>query len=437
MKTNQPGLSTRRAWWMGSIAGMASYIDAAAIVSSGIAFVLYQHSIGLAENEIGALSSMLTFGVAVGALFGGRLGDRFGRRSVFLITMAMIVTGSILLVTAPGFMPLLLGIALVGLGTGADLPVSLATISEAADDNNRGKLIGFSQILWMVGILATMGISAVVGNLGQLGGQILFAHVGVVAAIVLLLRLTVPESRIWQAARTEQRAGVETMRAEFSGLKDLFSNRTYVVPLAALLVFYTLTNLGANTGGQFGAYVAVNIIGIDVQLFSFIGLATLPAGILLGLWFMRIVDGPHRMTYYAVGAVAFIASFAVPAIFGFTVATYLITLAGAALGGAFAFEAIMKIWSQESFPTLLRGSAQGGIIAVARFAAAGFALVTPALLGTPQLAYGMLAGLVAVGLLAGWLGFRKSSQNMFDVEAMQMDGHATAARNSALSQSAN
>lgn len=421
MINKQPAQTARRSWWVGSIAGMASYIDAAAIVSSGIAFVLYQHSIGLAENEIGALSAMLTFGVAVGALVGGRLGDRFGRRSVFLATMAMIVIGSGLLVTAPGFAPLLLGTALVGFGTGADLPVSLATISEAAEDHNRGKLIGFSQILWMVGILATMGISAVVGGLGQLGGQILFGHVGVVAAIVLLLRLTVPESSAWRTARTEKLAGVTTPRAEFSGLKDLFANRQYLLPLLSLLGFYTLTNLGANTGGQFGAYVAVNIIGTDVQLFSLIGLASLPVGIALGFWFMRIVDGPNRMMYYALGAVAFVLGFAVPAIFGFTLATYLITLACASVGGAFAFEAIMKVWSQESFPTLLRGSAQGGIIAVARFAAAGFALVTPALLGSPQLAYGILAAIVAVGVAVGWVGFAKRHRNVFEIEQGVLD----------------
>lgn len=426
MSTQHAPVRPERAWWVGSIAGMASYIDAAAIVSSGIALVLYQHSIGLTEDQIGGLSAMLTLGVAVGALFGGRLGDRFGRRAVFLLTMAMIVAGSVSLVVGGGFMPLLAGIALVGLGTGADLPVSLATISEAAQDHNRGKLIGFSQILWMLGILVTMGISTAVGSLGQLGGQILFGHVGAVAAIVFFLRLTVRESPSWLAARSEQRTGVDTVRAEYSGIKDLLGNRQFLLPLLALLVFYTLTNLGANTGGQFGAYVAVNIIGMDVQLFSLIGLISLPVAILLGLWFMRIVDGPHRMKYYIVGSIAFIGSFAVPAIFGFSLTTYFITLAGVAIGGAFAFEAIMKVWSQESFPTLLRASAQGTIIAIARFTAAGLALVTPALLATPQLTYGLLAVTVAVGLLAGWLGFRHREVSTFDVEAETVEEAETA-----------
>lgn len=405
-----------KAWWIGIVAGMASYIDAAAIVSSGIALVLYQMTFGLTELEFGTLSAVLTLGVAIGAMVGGRLGDRFGRRSVFLVTMMMIVAGSALLVLSTTFVPLLVGIALVGLGTGADLPVSLATISEAATDANRGKLIGFSQVLWYLGILATVGLSTGVGGLGQLGGQILFGHVGVVALIVLILRWSIPESASWRAARAEQESGADTLRAHASSLRTIFADRRYAVPFFALLVFYTLVNLAANTTGQFGTYVAVNVVGITVQVNSLINLITLPVGILLGLWFMRIVDTKYRMAYYVFGAIASTAGLLAPAIFGFSIVTLTMIYVGAAIGGSFAFEAIMKVWTQESFPTLLRASAQGGIIAVARLVAAGVALVTPLLLGAAQLMYGVLAAVVAVGYLVAWLTFRRRTVNEFDRE---------------------
>jgi len=91
-----------------------------------------------------------------------------------------------------------------------------------------------------------------------------------------------------------------------------------------------------------------------------------------------------------------------------------------ALGGAFAFEAIMKIWSQESFPTLLRSSAQGAIIAVARIVASAVALVTPALATDPKVLYGFITGAVLAGLLAGWLGFHNSRFNTFEVESKDL-----------------
>jgi MFS transporter, SP family, inositol transporter len=117
---------------------MASYIDACAMVSSGIALVIYQHSIGITPDQIGILSGTLTFCIATGALLGGRLGDKYGRRSVFIITMAMIVVGAAMLTLMTSFYGLFIGTILVGLGTGADLPVSLAAIAEVATEKNRG-----------------------------------------------------------------------------------------------------------------------------------------------------------------------------------------------------------------------------------------------------------------------------------------------------------
>ena len=407
-------------WWVATVCGMASFIDAAAIVSSGIALVIYQQTIGLTDGQLGALSAALTLSIAIGAISGGRLGDRFGRRAVFLVTMVMVIIGATLLVLAGGFVSLLIGTILMGLGSGADLPVSLATISEAATDANRGKLLGFSQILWTGGILSSTAISAIVGGMGRLGGQLLFAQVGVAALLVLLARLTIPESASWSAAHSERKAGARTVRAERTGLKDLLGDRLYLMPFLALLGFYTLTNLGANTGGQFGTLIAVNAVGISVQLNSTIGLVLFPLGFVWALLFMRIVDTPRRMTWFVIGAVALAVSYLLPVVLGFSLPVWIAMQVINGFGGAFAFEAMMKVWSQESFPTLMRSSAQGTVIAVARVVAAGAATVTPVLSHTPRVLYLCIFAVAAIGLLIGYLGFRKGRANLFDVEAKDL-----------------
>lgn len=415
-------------WWVAFVCGMASYIDAAAIVSSGTALVLYQHSIGLTESQIGVLSAALTLSIAGGALTGGRLGDRFGRRAVFIATMVMIVAGSVLLVLAPGFSLLMMGMILVGLGAGADLPVSLASISEAASDHNRGKLVGFSQILWFAGIIGANVFGIIVGDMGQLGGQILFAHVGVVSLIVLLLRLGIPESGTWSTARSEQLAGSATLRARSTGIKDILGQRMFLVPFLALLGFYTLTNIGANTGGQFGTYIAVNVVGISVQLQSLLGIVMLGVGMLGALVFMRIVDTPLRMKFYLFGAILLAGSYIIPVVFGFTLIPWIVLNFFNAIGGAFAFEAIMKVWAQESFPTLLRSTVQGNVIAVARVIAAGVALFTPVLMHTPALAYALIAAVVVLGLTCGWFGFRHSRFDAFAEEGRHTTAEARDSR---------
>ena len=119
---------TVNAWWVGTVAGMASFVDGAALNGVGFALVILQQTIGLTPGQIGVLTSALTFGVAVGALVGGRLGDRFGRRRVFVVTMVFIALGASVSIFATAFLLLLLGLGVLGVAIGADIPVSLATI---------------------------------------------------------------------------------------------------------------------------------------------------------------------------------------------------------------------------------------------------------------------------------------------------------------------
>ena len=108
--------------------------------------------------------------------------------------------------------------------------------------------------------------------------------------------------------------------------------------------------------------------------------------------------------------------------FGVSVTTLLLWQILAAIGGAFAFEAILKVWTQESFPTLLRSTAQGTIISVARVLAAVLALVTPRLAAAgPQGLFLVLTVLIAIGMGAAILAFRKGSRNEFDIEGEEVE----------------
>ncbi|MGB2765492.1 MAG: MFS transporter [Propionicimonas sp.] len=416
--TTAPTRKAPNPWWVGLVCGMASYIDAAAIVGTGIALVIYQHTIGLDPGQIGWLSGALTFFIAIGALVGGKLGDTFGRRSVFVVTMGVIAVGGALATVAASFPLLLVGVALIGFGTGADLPVSLATIAESSDDHNRGKIIGLSNMLWLVGIIFAVAIATFFGGLGRLGGQLLFGQVAVVAALVLIARFSIPETPSWLKANGRE-PGTGSTPAKVS-VRELVSG-SYARPFFGLLGFYALTNLAANTQGQFTTYLWVNVVGIDVQLASLIGLLSFPVFILFGLWFMKIVDGKHRFVYFTFGAIAYAASYFIPALLGFSFATMLTYTLLNGIGGAFAFEGIMKVWTQESFPTMIRSTAQGTILAVARFAAALLASVTPMLINNgPQALFAGLGAVVTVGVLIAWLVFHKAPRNQFatDPEAI-------------------
>ncbi|HEY1487044.1 MAG TPA: DHA2 family efflux MFS transporter permease subunit [Micromonosporaceae bacterium] len=94
----------------------------------------------------------LTF--AVGIVTGAALGDRFGRRRLFMIGLASFVLASAACALAPTLGWLIAFRALQGLGGAILAPVGLALITEAFPPSRRGAAIG----LW--GGIAGLGVAA-------------------------------------------------------------------------------------------------------------------------------------------------------------------------------------------------------------------------------------------------------------------------------------
>ncbi|MEE1836281.1 MFS transporter [Streptomyces sp. SP17KL33] len=399
-----PTLSTSNPWKTATLAGMASYLDSAALVTSGIAIGgYYAAPLQLAPGAIGSLLGLQTLAFAAGALFGGRLGDRFGRRTVFTCSLVLYAIGVLLLLVAASPALLFAGVIATGLAIGADLPVSLALVNEEAPEGRKGTMVAFSGMLWLAGIVAVLLLSSFMGAQGMLGGRILFAHLLVVAVVVLLLRLTLSESAEWAAARraADTRPDSPSADVEFGRVRDLFRAPTGYALLATGL-YYATWNLGANTLGQFGTFLWTTLAGGEVARYSQLTLLGLPVGFVAGLVFMRVVDRPARHAWFAAGTALIVIAWALPALFGPGEFTLVAVMLVSGLGNAFAGESIYKIWSQELFPTLLRATATGVTMAFTRALAGLAALGTPALaLGHTGLFFGLLLGTAVLSAVIG------------------------------------
>jgi len=389
------------------VIGMASYVDAAAITGFGVALAILQPSLGLQPGQVGLAAASLTVGIAMGALAGGRLGDRYGRRPVFVVTMAVIAASALVVMLPPPAPILAAAAVLLGAAIGADLPVSLAAVAEMSPEHRRGRLLLVSNLLWVAGILANFLIAGAVGDLGVVGVRIIFGHIAAVAILVLLGRLTVPESQRWMTARAEAASGERTVRATRTRLRHLV-RPPYARPFFALIGFYGLTNLVANTNGQFGVYILVTFGGVTVSQASLIALMGVPVVVGGLVVFMRAVDGPMRFRLFLIGAGFGILAPLNLAVFGVDAVSSAVSTLLGAVGIAFAFEGIMKVWTQEHFPVLLRSTAQGSIIGVARLAAAAFAGFTPLLLAFDvTMFYWILTACQVAGLAIAFVAFRR------------------------------
>ncbi|WP_447648146.1 MFS transporter [Microbacterium forte] len=393
---------TRRTWWVSTVSGMASYLDAAAIVSTGTALVLYTDAMGLTPEQIGQLSALLTIMIAIGAAVGGRASDLLGRRRVFIATMIVYTVGAVVLAAAVSPIMLYIGLILLGFGVGADLPASLAMISESAPKGRKGRMVTYTHTLWILGILIVNGIGMIVGNMGEIGARVLYIHLVVVAVAVLILRSSLGESEEWQKSKTESVALNGGSSSNFSTMKELFRTR-YVVPLIALSIFYALTNIGSNTNGQFSTYLYVEAAGSDVataSFWSFIAFLLNFAGVIT---MMRFVDTKWRVPAYIGGFLFKIVAFAIPALAGVSVPTLVLMAMLFSIGGSVSGEPLYKVWTQELFPARFRSTAVGFSTAFTRLVAAAVALVTPGIInGGPSTLFAFLVG---TSLVSGCVAF--------------------------------
>lgn len=389
-------VKANRPWWTATIAGMASYLDAAAIVTTGTALVLFQSHFDLGPSAIGQLSALLTVMIAIGALIGGRLGDTYGRKRVFAWTMVIFAAGALTLMLSNNVSMLYIGILLIGFAAGADLPVSMAMISESAPEGKKGKMVTFSHVLWMVGVLAVQVIGIFVGNMGPTGARIMYAHLFIVAVIVLILRAGLPESAEW--ARNK---ATETASDSKKIITKLLRSR-YSVPLLATALFYSIANIAANTNGQFNTYLYVNVAGASVSTASTVGLIAFGFSFLGLLVNMKFVDSKWRMPVFIITSAISVVAFIIPVSMGVSTWSLAIMAILYSIGGSVAGEPMYKVWSQELFPTRFRSTAQGITIAFTRVIAAAFALITPGIInGGVHILFIFLISTTVVACLIG------------------------------------
>jgi len=404
--TPAPGGAYKHPWRVAVIAGLASYVDGAALTVNGIALVIYQQTIGLTADQVGLLTAIVTLGLALGALVGGRLGDLYGRRKVFIVTMAVIAIGSLAPTFSTDFTVLLAGIALLGLGVGADLPVSLATIAEAATDKTRGKMLVFTQVMWIAASLTVVILTTATGGMGRMSGQILYGLIVLVALIGLVLRLTVPESPMWLQSREERRRGIHTVRADKARLLDLLKP-PFRRPFIVLSVFYALVLSASTVLGSFTTYVAVNVAGLEVTEVVPYTILLFPLAFVALFLFMKYVDSRFRIPLFLIGGAVTIVGLLLPVFFGFTLVTILGALLIGSIGQTSCGEPIARVWGNEAFPTMLRSTAQGFVFTFGRLVAAATAAVIPAVIAfSPSLIYIVSAVAALLGVLVGWIGFR-------------------------------
>jgi inositol transporter-like SP family MFS transporter len=392
----------RQSSWHNTIlAGLANYIDAGSIVAGSAALALWKDLYGLSDTFLGLIAAFSANAISagIGALLGGYLCDRYGRKRIYQFDMLFYAFGMAWLVFASAPWMIVLGFVLVGLAVGADIPASWSLIAEQAPDDRRGSHSGVAQVLWYLGPVVVLVSFLLLEPLGILAARIVFAHLAIIAIALTFLRARMHESERWETARNQSGGSVrEVPWRELLKPKHLRS-------MAFLIGMYGLWNLWAGTNGFFFPYI-LRTVGSQTQATA---VALQACGFIISMLsiyfvFMKYSDRINQRVLFGVSAGMQIAGMALLAIFPLTLPIAMLHIFLMQFGGGFGAQSFFQLWSAEMFPTLVRSTAQGVTFAVVRIGLGIFSFYVPLLTSTgfSTLAWiltGFLLASAAVGLL--------------------------------------
>ena len=407
-------------------AGIGSMLGSGIIVGLSATITVWQKGLGLDAGQVGVLSGVMTFAIAFGSLFGGRLADKIGRVLVFNWINLLYAIGAAICVFAPNFTMLLIGLVIAGLASGADLPISMTIVShDAPNDKVAAQLVSTTQVFWQVGVFISFICAFLVSTMqGATGGRVVFAILAVFAVVAWLWRVLSPTFRRFheEADARDAAAGVaSTCGEKVSVTKMLFAGTANSKMLLgfflAITIFYCGWNLLANTWGQFQTYMFVQA-NASQSLATGLGIILNFITLALNIAFASIAGGKYRNKLFFVGMAITIVAMVCLAMGGTNLWVIVGATALMTFGSPFAGEAMYKVWTQESFPIEIRASVQGFINGFSRLLCGLFALVTPMLVVPATIKTTMwgFVGVVVLELIAGTVMIRMQGKYGTDEE---------------------
>lgn len=405
----------------------------------GIGWLLDSFEVSVIGNVLGILkklwritdvqaSAMVTVwlaGIMIGALFFGYLADRYGRRKLFLATLLLYSTCTVVSALSPGYYFFLVFRFLTAIGVGAEYSAINAAIGELMPARSRGRATALVMNYWPLGSILAAFVSLFLINLlpPLIGWRLAFGLGAVVALFTIWARRTLPESPRWLLARG-RRAEAQAIMVQIEARAPCFDTLAQSsVATDSPGFFHQLLELArrhpwrlalgvtldfTEAVGYYGIFAflplivlpRVHIADAQVPWFFLIGNVGAFAG---GLLVVGMLDSAGRKLTVTVAYLLAAAS-----MLGMGAAT----LGGSAVGVLAAFVVVnffaTMSWVSayptfsEIFPTELRSTGIGFSVAVGHIGAglAPLVLVAVAQQSSVMAAFGLLAAAYFGGALA-------------------------------------
>lgn len=186
-------------WRVSSIAGLGGILYGfdMGIIAAALVFVRKTYALSTRMEEV--VVSVVLIGAMAGAVVGGTVADRIGRRATLILGGLIFIVGSLLAPLSPNVGALIAARALLGVAIGFTSVTAPVYVSELSPPQSRGRLIGFYQFALTLGIALADLIGYELAGRGE--WRLMFGVGAVPAVLFLLLVLELPESPRWLSAQ--------------------------------------------------------------------------------------------------------------------------------------------------------------------------------------------------------------------------------------------
>lgn len=359
---------------------MVALMEGLDLQAAGIAAVGMAQAFALDKMQMGWIFSAGILGLLPGALVGGMLADRHGRKRILLGSVLLFGLFSLATAVAWSFPTLLLARLLTGVGLGAALPNLIALTSEAAGSRFRGRAVS----LMYCGVPIGAALAAALGFSGLAAAwQTIFWIGGVVPLLLIpLLMRWLPESQAFQ-------------RAEASvPLRTLFAPGHAAATLLLWLgYFFTLL-----VGQGFRASQAAGVM-FSLQIGAACGT------LLLGALMDKLTPLRMSLLIYSGILASLLALGSASSLNGMLLAGFVAGLF--ATGGQSVLYALAPLF----YPAAIRATGVGTAVAVGRLGAMSGPLLAGKMLALGTGTVGVMAasapGIVLAGVAVFWLMHRQ------------------------------
>ncbi|WP_423380219.1 3-(3-hydroxy-phenyl)propionate transporter MhpT [Burkholderia sp. LMG 32019] len=356
--------------------------------SVGVAAPRMAREFGLTVSQMGIAFSAGTFGLLPGAMLGGRLADRIGRKRVLIASVALFGLLSIATAQVSSFAMLVVVRVLTGIGLGGAMPNLIALSSEAVEPRSRSSAVA----TMYCGIPFGGVIASLIGVL--LAGDTEWRHIFYVGGagpllLVPLLVWCLPESRAYLDVAGTRAARASVGRTLFGDGRTTSTIALWVSYFCTLIVLYFLLNWLPSLMAARGLdreHVGLVQIAFNVGA----GLGALGIGAALDrMRASRVVGGMYVGIVLSLAALAAAPGFASLAASAFAAGMFVV-------GGQSVLYALAAIY----YPTAMRGTGVGAAVAVGRLGSVVGPLAAATLLAAGRSAPVVIGASIPVTLVA-------------------------------------